>query len=495
MATRSYLILTSGRLFHSYVIMYLPLISKIQPCLTVKQCDKIAVSFAAASPDQAKYDYATSVAYTCFINYNHTAGDLTRTCDDTPAWDGSLPTCTIAACLPPPTTTMGTFAPTETIYQFGTNATYTCTVGYYISAGDDTLDCQNDGTWLGTAPTCSSCIQEDSTYMTSIPDQVLHNFGGIIDYTCNLGYNHSSGDVNRTCLPSGLWSGVLPDCVIITCLVPDAPSYSSISSVATEVNYNTSITYTCDLGYNRTSGDATRRCTELATFEGTESTCTITYACDKGYWLLSGDLAHTCNEFADWTDVTPVCTIVTCLKPTESYITFSPNTATYDFNTTVTGTCVIGYNHTDGDKTRTFITCLVPDAPSYSSISSVATEVNYNTSITYTCDLGYNRTNGDATRRCTELATFEGTESTCTITYACDNGYWLLSGDLTHTCNEFADWTDVTPVCTIVTCPKPTESYITFSPNTATYDFNTTVTGTCVIGYNHTDGDKTRTFL
>ncbi|XP_052776697.1 sushi, von Willebrand factor type A, EGF and pentraxin domain-containing protein 1-like [Mya arenaria] len=595
---------------------------------TIKQCDKIAVSFAAASPDQAKYDYATSVAYTCFINYNHTAGDLTRTCDDTPAWDGSLPTCTIAACLPPPTTTMGTFAPTETIYQFGTNATYTCTVGYYISAGDDTLDCQNDGTWLGTAPTCSlvrcsteavgnatftpnvalvdynnavtytcdlaynhtfgdltrtcqpdfswsgstpvctrsACIQEDSTYMTSIPDQVLHNFGGIIDYTCNLGYNHSSGDVNRTCLPSGLWSGVLPDCVIITCLVPDAPSYSSISSVATEVNYNTSITYTCDLGYNRTSGDATRRCTELATFEGTESTCTIitcapppdvafatytpvepggehnysttvTYACDKGYWLLSGDLAHTCNEFADWTDVTPVCTIVTCLKPTESYITFSPNTATYDFNTTVTGTCVIGYNHTDGDKTRTcqntfdfdgspmictIITCLVPDAPSYSSISSVATEVNYNTSITYTCDLGYNRTNGDATRRCTELATFEGTESTCTIitcapppdvafatytpvepggehnysttvTYACDNGYWLLSGDLTHTCNEFADWTDVTPVCTIVTCPKPTESYITFSPNTATYDFNTTVTGTCVIGYNHTDGDKTRT--
>ena len=63
-------------------------------------------------------------------------------------------------------------------------------------------------------------------------------------------------------------------CVVITCSVSPAPAHASISTSGSEVDYNTNITYTCDLGYNRTYGDATRRCTEFETFEGTEANCT-----------------------------------------------------------------------------------------------------------------------------------------------------------------------------------------------------------------------------
>ena len=44
-------------------------------------------------------------------------------------------------------------APTTTI---GSVATYTCNAGYNINVavGSMTLQCQADGTWDGTAPTC-----------------------------------------------------------------------------------------------------------------------------------------------------------------------------------------------------------------------------------------------------------------------------------------------------------------------------------------------------
>lgn len=60
---------------------------------------------------------------------------------------------------------------------------------------------------------------------------------------------------------------------VVTC--PTAiPAHASISPSVSEINYNTSITYSCDLGYNRTDGDEIRRCTEFSTLEGTEANCT-----------------------------------------------------------------------------------------------------------------------------------------------------------------------------------------------------------------------------
>lgn len=62
--------------------------------------------------------------------------------------------------------------------------------------------------------------------------------------------------------------------IVVTCNKPNAPAHASILPDVPEVNYNTYITYVCVLGYNRTDGDETRRCTENATFEGVEANCT-----------------------------------------------------------------------------------------------------------------------------------------------------------------------------------------------------------------------------
>lgn len=44
----------------------------------------------------------------------------------------------------------------------------------------------------------------------------------------------------------------------------------------------------------------------------------------------------------------------------------------------------------------------------------------------------------------------------------------------------------------VVRCPRPTEPNTVVSPDQTYYDFNTSVTSDCVLGYNMTAGDTTR---
>lgn len=45
--------------------------------------------------------------------------------------------------------------------------------------------------------------------------------------------------------------------------------------------------------------------------------------------------------------------VVQCAHPVELFMTYTPDTSVYDFNTTVSITCITGYNLTEGSETRT----------------------------------------------------------------------------------------------------------------------------------------------
>jgi len=57
-----------------------------------------------------------------------------------------------------------------------------------------------------------ACAHVDSTYMSVSPVAARHLFGVALTYSCILGYNHTTGDLTRTCQSSGQWSGTLPAC-------------------------------------------------------------------------------------------------------------------------------------------------------------------------------------------------------------------------------------------------------------------------------------------
>ncbi|XP_053393015.1 uncharacterized protein LOC123564401 isoform X2 [Mercenaria mercenaria] len=595
------------------------------PTCTIKTCAKEEVGNGTADPDQALYNYNTSVTYSCNLGFNHTSGDLVRTCNETASWTNALPVCTVVACIPE-TITYGSYDPADITTEFGATITYSCNLGYYMSAGDMNRTCLTNGGWTNTLPTCSlvrcdipdpvqhssytpslvvkfdfntdityscdlsynhtggnlirtckedfswsgtapnctlaNCIQEDSTYMTTTPNKVLHEFDEYVVYECIVGYNHSSGDLNRTCQLDGNWTGTTPECVIVTCDTT-IPAHASIIPDVSEINYNTYITYACDLGYNHTDGDATRRCTENATFEGVEANCTLitcdppdaisdgtyepvltshdynttaNFTCNLGYYLLSGNPIQRCDENANWVNEKPVCEIMKCPKPTEAYTTVSPNQVLYNFNTSVTSTCLTGYNMTDGDATRTcqhtgnwsgtppnctIVECAAPPPVSESSLSPNKNIYVYLDTLTYTCDTGYELTSGNDVRTCTETEEWSGSAPNCTIihcplpadgvrntyspalldyvwndtvVYTCDIGYNHSSGDLVSSCLHDKTWSGTTPVCIVITCDKIDVPYMTFNPPTAdTHDFNTTIEYACVDGYNHSYGDLLRT--
>ena len=61
-----------------------------------------------------------------------------------------------------------------------------------------------------------ACIQEGTDNSTFSPDSpsTLHNFGDVLTYTCDIGYNYSTGDLVRTCQAgTGQWTGELPTCL------------------------------------------------------------------------------------------------------------------------------------------------------------------------------------------------------------------------------------------------------------------------------------------
>ena len=62
-------------------------------CILVVTCVLDEVSNSTKSPDQATYDYLTNVTYTCNIGYELTSGDVTRTCQANGRWTGTVPIC------------------------------------------------------------------------------------------------------------------------------------------------------------------------------------------------------------------------------------------------------------------------------------------------------------------------------------------------------------------------------------------------------------------
>ena len=67
---------------------------QITNCLyfSVTACTVPAVANAAPTPS-SPINYNTHVTYTCQTGYNHTDGDLTRTCQADGSLTGSLPVC------------------------------------------------------------------------------------------------------------------------------------------------------------------------------------------------------------------------------------------------------------------------------------------------------------------------------------------------------------------------------------------------------------------
>ncbi|XP_060554824.1 uncharacterized protein LOC132715776 [Ruditapes philippinarum] len=453
-------------------------------------------------PNQASFNSDEIVSFECNIGYELTSGSLNLTCDSNGTWIETLPTCTVITCASPDVT-FGTKSPATSSVNFNITVTYACDTGYEVTSGDTVRVCDTSSDLSGTLPVCSikTCPSSDVPFATESPASAFVNYNTAVTYTCDTGYEVTSGDTVRTCEASSVLSGTLPVCSIVNCSNIEVVTLGTKSPTSATVTYGTSVTYTCDFGYEISSGDASRTCQASGSLSGTLPVCilitcaspdvtfgtkspatspvnfniTVTYACDTGYEVTSGDTVRVCDTSSDLSGTLPVCSIKTCVAPAIAFANKSPNTATINYNTDLTYACITGYNHTNGDLTRTcqhnstlsgdaptctIVTCAEPANITFATKSPVQPSYDYNTPVVYTCDMGYK----------------------------------LDTGDLTRTCTADGTWSGTQPACTIVTCAAPpTVSHSSLTPIADPYTYNTTLDYTCDIGYEQTSGTLQRT--
>ena len=214
-------------------------------------------------------------------------------------------------------------------YAFGTIATFICNDGYGVF-GAETSRCQGDGSshngvWNAIPPTCTG----EHTFRMSI-NKILY-----IKYNCLIGEFIITA---------------------ITCLGLSSPTNGQIS-------YFTDMTIPFDFG------------------------TVATYSCEDGYGLSGGDMASTCG--GDYTSITGVWsgTPPTC----ESKLNL--------LTTSVVGACLLLVINTNSiaDITCSALSPISNGTITY--VSDISDPFDFGTTATITCDIGFNL-GGDSTRTC-----------------------------------------------------------------------------------------------
>nr|XP_022338234.1 uncharacterized protein LOC111133832 [Crassostrea virginica] len=105
-------------------------------------------------------------------------------------------------------------------YLISDKITYKCNSNHSLVSGNLTRTCLGNGSWSGQQPVCRSCA--DSPYNSNTTDSdtaaVQHYVvDKTITLTCKRNHRLVSGNLTRVCLENGLWSGKEPVCKICTC--------------------------------------------------------------------------------------------------------------------------------------------------------------------------------------------------------------------------------------------------------------------------------------
>ncbi|XP_064386164.1 uncharacterized protein LOC135334777 [Halichondria panicea] len=356
----------------------------------------------APTSGMIKYDMETMGArplntvatFTCITGYMLT-GNTTRTCGSGGRWSGSPPNCMrMRTCFDFPPLMNGDITYTGGSIDsrpVDTVATYTCNNGYTLTTGGSFRQCQNNGTWSGSTPTCQLNTGPTEPPITC-PDLIVpangmisYNMGSasprpvstVATYTCNSGYTLNGGSSTRTCGSNGVWSGseltCQPNCPDLPTLINGMIMYSAGS------RFDSGATYSCNTGYTLTGGDAVRICVSGGSWSGSPPTCqeptdppttcpdltkpangmisynmgtaslrpvdtVATYTCDPGY-TLNGDTTNTCRSDGVWSGSAPTCgaTCPDLTVPANGVIIYSSSTSPHPQGTVATQSCLNGY--------------------------------------------------------------------------------------------------------------------------------------------------------
>ncbi|XP_029103994.1 CUB and sushi domain-containing protein 1 isoform X1 [Scleropages formosus] len=463
-----------------------------------------------------RFSFQTTVSYSCNPGY-YLLGTGVLACQGDGTWDRSLPKCLLVLCdrpsMPPYAQISGDRRTVGSVIRFS------C-IGQRSIVGNTTRMCQLDGHWSGSLPHCSG----ESAGVCGDPGVPVHgirlgeefSIGSVVRFSCEPGYA-LKGSPERTCLANGTWTGIQPECHVVSCGNPGTPRNAQVVFHDGLV-FSRSITYACREGYYST-GLLTRHCTVNGTWTGTMPECTVincgdpgvpangirlgsdftynhtvSFQCSPGF-TMDADRASSliCTKDRTWNGTKPICKAIVCGPPP-----VIPNGhvvgADFQWGSSISYACIEGYQlslpatltcqgtgNWSGERPQCFpVFCGDPGVPAQGRREDRG--FTYLSSVHFSC-LPPLVLVGSARRYCQADGTWSGTQPSCIdpghttcidpgaplfgyqnntqgfqigsiVFFSCRKGY-LLQGSTTRTCLPNLTWSGVQPECIAHHCSQP----------------------------------------
>ncbi|KAG8455052.1 hypothetical protein GDO86_001318 [Hymenochirus boettgeri] len=421
------------------------------------------------------YSYMSIVHYKCEIGYQ-IYGSSQRTCQDNKQWDGEEPICIPVSCGQPPLLINGQVKGIE--YTFSKTVQYVCNEGYRLY-GDIIRTCLENGNWSGTTPSCSEikCKPPSSISNGEVTD-IECGVGKEIMYKCNEGYK-IEGASKLTCLNDGTWDVNAPLCEPVHCEPPPNVSHGFLNS--SSFRYNEYIQYACFPGYEM-HGSPTRQCLANGFWSGSPPTC-VACECSPPVvqnGLVIGD-SFTCGHSVS-------------IKCHEGFKLLGPSQLV----------CLSAGKWSSGFPHCGRISCGTP--PSIKNAFINGSSPNDENAIRYSCVAGYVM-QGKSELLCTKEGEWSKPYPHCqillcglppivlntvvvadtytygsTATYRCQDGYLMNKEVAVKTCLENGSWSLEEIVCVSRKCLLQS-SIIKIKDSETEFDINKTITIVCKEGY------------
>lgn len=431
-------------------------------------------------------NFGTTVRYTCEPGYQ-LIGVSSRRCSASGEWEGEQPICQPVSCLSPGTLLNGAISGTN--FSYKAEVTYECKEGYNI-VGPATRTCQENRLWTGTTPRCEIVVCPNLEKIDDGVVAVVSNiFGGTVRYSCLSGF-FLRGNIERTCLATGQWSGTTPDCVRSVCPAPAAIENGFI--LGADYGIGRTIQFFCNEGY-RTLGVTVSTCLPNLMWSSGTPSCErvlcpelgpvlygrivgdgrrfedkVHYECEEGYEVMGDDMRQ-CQADGTWSGDNPECSAVSCgLPPILANAIPDLSNGTM-FPALIRYACDLGYVARGNPQSA----CLSNATWSFlnfmcelASCSDVPDEALPNGIIERSI----------SSHSVKKVFTFNDV-----IRFSCHEGF-RLEGSNSATCQADGTWSSSTPRCVAITCSEPS-AIANGSLLVKGYDYGSTAVYECHTGY------------
>ncbi|KAI5627605.1 P-selectin [Silurus asotus] len=199
------------------------------PVCQAVTCDQLVTPGNAhmkCSDPHGKFSFRSSCNVTCKEGYT-LRGENMLTCLKTGSWSAETPTCEARQCplLSSPKNGWMNCSYPHSLFSYGSHCRFKCEIGHVLR-GESNLSCTAAGTWSQTVPSCE-VVQCESILLTplqqsdSTPVPLMNcshprgnfSFGSQCVFSCPEGYRLNS-TTDLICSATGLWTDLLPICII-----------------------------------------------------------------------------------------------------------------------------------------------------------------------------------------------------------------------------------------------------------------------------------------